>query len=573
MVRDGKNSKGQAARQPNSYQWRYVGSNEAPQSLDRLREILLASLGVETDSTQFFEPDYTHSLHSPFLLQGVEDAVERIVAAIDQNERIAIYGDYDIDGITATALLMDAFTQAGANVRPYIPDRFEEGYGINAMALRKLKDDGVDLVVTVDCGITSAQEVAEAAEYGLDIIVTDHHTVPSEIPRAAVACINPRLQGDSYPYKDLAGVSVAFKLACALLAQFPDKVKPGREKWLLDLVALGTVCDVVPLVGENRALVQFGLKVLAKTPRLGLRALAEVSGVELGKIQASDLGFRFGPRLNAAGRLEHAAKALELVMTKDQVRAKQLAEELNSLNRERQEETARVQEEAMVQARQYEEDAILVLSDTGWSHGIVGLVASRVSEAIHKPTIILQNLGEQTKGSARSIGAFNIIKAVTSCADLLERYGGHAFAAGMTLKTKNVDKFRKQINTYARNHTEDLTGQKELLLICPLPQALITRDIFDVLDGFEPYGNANVQPVFSAELRVNKVRPVGVDQKHLQLGFDAQVGSFSGISFGASSRWPWLEAGMTVRAAFRASRNVWQGVESLQLEVVDIRTA
>ncbi len=553
------------------YVWCF-SSHEIINSTEELTKLLLRQRDVQIASAaRFFDPDYADNLHDPMLLGGMAAALERIDVALSSQQRIVIYGDYDIDGLTATTLLCDVLGQLGANVEPYIPDRFEEGYGLNVDALRKLKQDGAQLVISVDCGITAAGEVEQAKDFGLDLIVTDHHTVPKTPPMAAIACINPRLPEDAYPYKELAGVGVAFKLGCALARAYPDKIKPGREKWLMDLVALGTVCDVVPLAGENRALVQFGLKVLQQSPRKGIKALAEVSGVELGHVTASDLGFRFGPRLNAAGRLEHASKALELLMTPSATRAKQLASTLNGLNRERQDDTLRVLGEAMNQAKQYPDDAVLVLSDPGWSHGIVGLVASRVSEATHKPAIILQELGEKAKGSARSVGVFNIIEAVTDAGELLERFGGHAFAAGMTLKTSQIAEFRTHINHYASRHQRELGGDKELAIDCRVGVDLLTLDTLACLNSFEPFGNGNSQPVFVTKLTLVRLRPVGSDLKHFQMTFMAGKSEVGAIAFGAAGRWPWLELGMTVEVAYRLGNNLWQGVNRLQLEIVDLR--
>ncbi len=555
-----------------SYVWRFLDSGELVHDAAQLQELLLAQREIDqSHQAGFFEPKYEQALHTPSLLSGMATAVERIDAAMAASQRIAVYGDYDIDGITATALLLDILTKLGAKVEPYIPDRFEEGYGLNIEALKGLKDSGVDLVISVDCGITAAREVALAKEFGLDIIVTDHHTVPDVVPSAAIACINPRLPNDDYPFKDLAGVGVAFKLACALANQYPDRIKPGHEKWLLDLVALGTVCDVVPLVGENRVLTQFGLQVLRKSPRKGLRALAEVSGVELVDVGAGELGFRFGPRLNAAGRLEHASKALELLTTTSTTRAKELADMLGALNRERQDDTARVYAEAMAQAEHHSTDAILVLSDPSWSHGIVGLVASRVSEAMHKPAIIFQELGEFTKGSARSIGAFNIIKAVAACGEVLERFGGHAFAAGMTLRTDRITDFRKRVNEYAAKHQEELAGGRELVVSCAIDPALLSIETLRRLSGFEPFGNGNSQPVFATTLKLTHLRPVGSDLKHFQMRFMGATGEIGAIAFSGVGRWPWLEIGQTVEVACKLTNNIWQGVERLQLEVQDLR--
>ncbi len=556
-----------------AYVWQYDASSEPIASVAAVTALLLRGLGInQVERNEFFAPSYDQ-LHDSFAMSGVEQAALRIEQAIAAGQHITIYGDYDIDGISATALLLDTLSQLGARAEPYIPDRFEEGYGLNATALKKLKDSGVNLIVSVDCGITAAHEVQEAASYGLDVIITDHHTVPAEIPKAAVACINPRLPGDIYPFKDLAGVGVAFKLASALVTRNPSKVRPGREKWLLDLVALGSVCDVVPLTGENRALVRFGLTVLRKSPRRGIRALAEASGVELAQLQASDLGFRLGPRLNAAGRLEHAAKALELLTTEDTDRAKSLAEELSKLNHERQQDTLRIYTEAMEQSTQYSGDAILVLSDPNWSHGIVGLVASRVSEALHKPTIILQELDGVSKGSARSVGNFSIINAISAASSHLERFGGHAFAAGMTLSTTKIPAFRGALNQYAARHKAELGQDKALLIQAKLAPSILGLDLMQALREFEPFGNGNKQPVFSSLLEVVRLRPVGSDLKHLQLGFMANTREIGAIAFNAQDRWPWLQLGSEVEVAFRLGMNVWQGVERLQLEVVDIRPA
>jgi single-stranded-DNA-specific exonuclease len=323
---------------------------------------LLARRGytTEADIEAFLHPDYATGLHDPYLMTGMKEAVDRILTAVKAKQKIVIYGDYDIDGITASAVLLETFQSLGHEATSYIPDRFEEGYGINLDALKKLKKEGYELVVTVDCGITSVREIAWAMSNGLDIVVTDHHAIPPEIPKA-VAVVNPKQPGDAYPFKDLAGVGVAFKLAQAL-QQASGKPEAGREKWLLDLVALGTVCDVVTLVGENRVLATYGLVVMNKTRRAGIRALADVSKVSLGEIRSYHLGFIFGPRMNAAGRLEHAAKSLELMVTEDLSRAHEIAEELDQLNHQRRSDQATILAEADAQAEQYIDDPILVLA-------------------------------------------------------------------------------------------------------------------------------------------------------------------------------------------------------------------
>jgi single-stranded-DNA-specific exonuclease len=369
--------------------------------------------------------------------------------AVKRQERVAVYGDYDIDGITATALMVEALGAQGLkDVRSYIPDRFEEGYGINETALAKLKAEGADLVVSVDCGITSVAEAAWAREHGLDLIVTDHHSVPQKIPEA-VAVLNPKRPGDAYPFKDLAGVGVALKLAQALQAR-SGLPALGQEKWWLDLVALGTVCDVVELTGENRMLVSFGIKVLRRSRRPGIWSLAAIGGVDCGALTARHLGFVLGPRMNAAGRLEHASASLELMLTNDEARAWQLAEELDAVNKRRREAQDHVLKQASVQVQEMTDDPVIVVAGEDWSQGVVGIVASRLVEVCGKPALVAQVLGEYTKGSARSVAGFNMVEALRANSELLTKFGGHYHAAGFTLPTANLNKLRTGLGDYFR---------------------------------------------------------------------------------------------------------------------------
>lgn len=525
-----------------------------------------------TDMAGFLEPDFELSLYDPFRLPDMKKAVKRIEQAIKTQQTIVIYGDYDIDGLTASSLLLDGLKSFGATASVYIPDRFEEGYGLNRDALMHLRADGADLVVTVDCGITSADDIAAAHADGLDIIVTDHHNPPEHLPTEAIALINPKLPNSTYPFVELAGVGVAFKLICALQAHLPGRLAKGQEKWLLDLVALGTVCDVVPLVGENRTLVLFGLRVLAKSRRVGIRALAEASGSNLGLINSSDLGFRLGPRLNAAGRLTHANMALELLTTSDAPRARALTAELNLLNSQRQEQTAKIVQEASEQAKQYSNDMILVLADKDWSHGVVGIAASRVAETFGKPAIILQIQGETAKGSARSVGSFNIIEAISSAANLLEKFGGHHFAAGLTIKTTHINEFRLQVNQYAQKIIKpaDLTQTIDIDLLLDGDEGL-TLEAASNLQRLQPYGNENREPVIASQLKLRSYKPIGSDLKHLKLQFASSQGRLvDGIAFSAAQKWDWLKPGQPVEVLYRLNINQWRGQTDLQLEVIDM---
>lgn len=537
-------------------------------------EQLLKSRGMDAAAMPaFLWPDYDQHLHDPFLLTDMEAAVARLVRAQADGERVAIYGDYDIDGLTATSLLLDAFGALGIKAEGYIPDRFEEGYGINQAALAKLQQQGFSLVVSVDCGVTSVAEADWARQHGLDLIITDHHAVPEVLPQA-LAVINPKRPGDDYPFKDLAGVGVAFKLAQALQTKLPG-LAPGREKWLLDLVALGSVCDIVNLVGENRVLVTYGLRVVRQTRRPGLAALADVAGLQVDSLSAQHLSFGLGPRLNATGRLEHAARGLELLTTTDTARATELAAELDGLNRQRRRDQEAIVAGAAEQAEQYDKDPVLVLSHPDWSHGIVGIAASKLVEQFHKPTLILQQMGDVTKGSARSVGDFNMVEALRSVAPLLTKFGGHFYAAGLTLPTDNVPALRQGLNDYfatsgsSRASRRSATAEVEL-------EAVTAADwqLLEELELLEPYGAGNPQPLVGLKaLTLDRVEPLGRDGKHYRLRLTDGTGGVTAVAFGWAERLPDLAAGQSVDVCLELSRNLWQGQERLQLLVRELVVA
>lgn len=517
----------------------------------------------------FLNPNYDEQLHDPYLMKDMKPAVDRILEAVEKKQSIVIYGDYDIDGITASTVMVETIRNLGHEARSYIPDRFEEGYGINLEALQKLKAEGTDLVVTVDCGITSVKEVAWAMENGLDIIITDHHSVPATIPKA-IAVLNPKQEDCAYPFKDLAGVGVAFKLAQALQIQ-SGKPEKGHEKWLLDVVALGTVCDVVTLVGENRVLASFGLKVMNKTRRVGLRALAEVSGVDLGKITSYTLGFMFGPRMNAAGRLEHAAQSLELMLTDDPVRARDIAGELDKLNKQRQSDQARIVKEAKAMAEEYVDDPILVLASPDWSHGIVGIAASKVAESVGKPTLIMQILGDKAKGSARSHGGFNLIDALRTGDDLFIKYGGHAFAAGYTIPVEKLEDLRRRLNEHYLDVSDSLNGEVQDYDMSLNDFTNVDWDLHSGLLLLEPFGNGNRQPsMIIQNVEISDMRWVGSDKRHAKLSLTDGHRKLDGIGFGLADKYPDLEAGKQVSIVAHVDKNEFNGNTNLQLVVRDI---
>ncbi|MCA9334791.1 DHH family phosphoesterase, partial [Candidatus Saccharibacteria bacterium] len=434
-----------------------------------LFDTILASRGLlGNDRDAFLHPDYDKK-HDPYLLPDMNAAVDRLVDAKNKSQSIVIYGDYDIDGLTATTLLLDAFKSFGiAKVDVYIPNRFVEGYGLTVDAVEKIAKKGADLVVTVDCGSLSEKEIVRANQLGMDVIVTDHHNVAAVQP-PAVAVINPKrllmeypdeydsyiLKSNSkyrdtlYPFLDLAGVGVAFKLVQAMQQKLPN-LGEGQEKWLLDLVALGTVCDVVNLTDENRANVYWGLEVLRKTRRPGIRALMKVCGVTPENITARSLGFALGPRMNAAGRLETAQHSLDLLTSAKKTDADFFAHKLDVMNTTRREDQDRIFSEADKQAQYFLSDNVLVLCGQNWSHGIIGIVAAKLVEKYKKPTFVLEEMGTEAKGSARSFGDFSAADAIRACDDIITKGGGHKFAAGVTMPTERIIDFRKRVNDYYR---------------------------------------------------------------------------------------------------------------------------
>ncbi|HEX9594976.1 MAG TPA: single-stranded-DNA-specific exonuclease RecJ [Candidatus Saccharimonadales bacterium] len=480
---------------------------------------ILEKRGLDTDEARadFLNPDY-HKVHDARLLPDIKPAIKRLKSAQKQGEPIVIYGDYDVDGLSAASLLSDALTSFGFKTEIFIPDRYKEGYGLNQQALDKLVDGGAKLILTVDTGTTAVKEIKSLKDRGVDVIVTDHHEPPDKLP-PAVAVINPKRKDSQYPFKELAGAGVAFKLVQALQTEMPGLDK-GQEKWLLDLVALGTVCDVVPLVGENRILAAYGLRVLAQSRRPGLQALAEASGVNLRDATIYHLGFAFGPRLNAAGRLEHANKSLKLLTSKTLDEARPLAYELDGLNTHRQTEQRSIEEQAEAMIAGQAAAQVLVLAHEEWSQGIVGIVAARLLEKHQKPVFVMQILGDSAKGSARSFGGFDLSLALREVKPLLASGGGHKAAAGYSLKTKDIAKFASRLNSYhlslkLKDQAEHLrvkadmsfNGLKEM-----------TIELADGLSQLAPFGFGNPEPVFELKnLKVSTVKRVGKSQQHAKL--------------------------------------------------------
>lgn len=551
-----------------------------------LFEDILASRGLDgATRTSFLSPQY-ESRHDPFLLPDMEPAVERLVKAHDSGERVMIYGDYDIDGLTATTVLLDALENFGfKGVEAFIPNRFVEGYGLTVDAVERIAKMGAQIIVTVDCGSLSEKEIIRANELGVDIIVTDHHNV-APIQPPAIAVINPKrllmeypeeydhyvlrqdskYQGKIYPFLDLAGVGVAFKLVQGLQTRLKG-LPIGQEKWLLDLVALGTVCDVVTLVDENRVNVYWGLKVLAKTRRPGLQALMTVAGIEPEKVNARHLGFGLGPRMNAAGRLETAQHALDMLRAKEGMAALEKAQQLDALNVARRSDQDKIFKAAILQAELFLSDPVLVVSHPDWNHGIIGIVAAKLLEKYKKPAYVLQEMGSESKGSARSYGDFSAADAIRAADDIITKGGGHKLAAGVTLPTENIAAFRQRVNEFYRS--QKLFNQEALLLPKADTSLLDFTDLhehlLEELAQLEPFGNGNPEPVLKIEkvLVINQ-RRMGADAQHVKLELqDMNRRAVQFLAFNAPENF-FVQPGEYVTVWFQPTINEWQGRRSVE---------
>ncbi len=515
-------------------QWRRRGGTATAFQHPRLPVAinrLLSNRGLRSveEAESFLRGDLDRE-HDPNDLPNIEAALRRIAGAVRDGELIAVFGDYDVDGVTGTAILVEGISALGGRVIPYLPHRFTEGYGVNNAALSDLRGRGVSLVITVDCGISNAEEVDFANEIGLDVVVVDHHEVPARVP-AAVALVDPKLDGCRYPCTELAACGVAFKLLIALSDFLGRPYDPEQH---LDLVALGTVCDMAPLRGENRSLVRKGLRSLRRTRRPGLRALAAASGSDLSRADAETLGFRLGPRLNAAGRLDHARLAYELVTTHDQQRAEELARQLDRLNAERQRLTAIAVEisQGLVDGDQAGAP-LLMIGHAEISQGIVGLVASRLADTYNRPAIVYERGEETCRGSARSIAQFNIVEALQQAQPLLTRFGGHRQAGGFSAPTRNIEALREQLIAWAgeRLATEDLTPVLEYDDDLDLDS--YGAQEFKWMSFLEPFGLGNPEPLFVARgLTVVESRAVGADSTHLKLRLRSANAVWPAIAFG-----------------------------------------
>ncbi len=536
-----------------------------------LIEEILSSRGIsDLNTARKFLYATVRDLYDPFLLEGMQETVGRIKQAMERYEQIVIYGDYDVDGITSISVLLKYFKHVGYPVQYYIPNRLEEGYGLNEDAVISIAEEGTDVLLTVDCGITSVHEAQVAKEAGLDLIITDHHECQSELPDC-FAIINPKQETCGYPFDMLAGVGIAFKLVQGLMGDdfygFIDEI--------IDIAALGTVADVAPIADENRIITKFGLEKLNETNNMGLKALIEVAGVEGKTLNTGHIGFTLAPRINAAGRIGTPQLGVELLTTDDPMAASRIASELNDLNEKRQNIEKSILEEAQLYIEKNidpNKTRVIVVKGYNWHTGIIGIVASRIAEKYYRPTIILNIEDGVAKGSARSVGHFSIFDAMSSCKDLFMKFGGHEQAAGVSMPQENVDAFTERVNAYA----QAVLTERDLIPVLKVDGHIHGRDIsyklLDDLELLEPFGLSNPKPQFVIEdLQVDKVAMIGKEKNHLKMIVHDQNRVFDSLCFGCEDKYGYVSSKDTVSMVAALDRNSFRGVETIQLMIKDMR--
>lgn len=549
-----------------------------PSDLDPVLAQVLWARRIDTDDkVQAFLFAEHAELGDPLALADMDLAVERIRHAISSQELIAIYGDFDVDGVTSTALLVSVLGSLGAKVIPYIPDRFDEGYGLNVDALERIRNLGVSLCIAVDCGVRSYDEVAQAQALGLQMVIVDHHTTPERLP-PAVAVIDPRRADSAYAFRELAGVGVSYQLCRALCDAMCD-CEAGRRvgaelEHYLDLVALGTIADVVPLESENRLLARRGIARMRQGFRPALMALMEQAGVQPSQLDSIDIAFRLAPRLNAAGRLEHALASYELLMAESPARARELATALDRTNAERQALLEAQLAEALEQIGEEPLPPLLLVEGPNYHEGIVGLIASRLREVYYRPVLVLRRDSDTARGSARSIEGFHITQALDGCRDLLLRYGGHSQAAGFTMQSDKLPEFRQRLIEYAEERLDAQTLTPRLLVDAIVSLGDLSHATVQALDLMEPFGRANPEPLLAAlNVRIEEIRAIGQNGNHLRIRVRQGQTTLPCIAFRQGRLSEQFRPSSCIDLVFRPTLNHWQGATTLQLVVEAIRPA
>ena len=530
-----------------------------------LAAMVLASRGICDGHQADAYLNCTASLIDPFCMTDMDKAAARVGLALERKEKVAVFGDYDVDGITATCLLTSFLRSRGADCVPYIPGRLEEGYGLNPIAIRQLKAEGVGLIVTVDCGITAVEEAEMCTQLGIDLVITDHHECKQVLPQA-VAVVDPHRPDGGYPHKDLSGVGVAFKLAAALCGSQEEVLAEYA-----DMVCLGTVADVMPLQGENRVFVARGLESLRSSKRPGLVALMHQSGCDSASVNASSVGYMLAPRINAAGRMGRIELATELFLTDDPARGEELARALCELNRQRQAVESEIYQQAVEMLPDGEIPEAIVLADESWHQGVVGIVASRIAEEYCCPTFLICLDGEHGKASSRSYGGFNLFAALSSMSGLLESYGGHELAAGFTISRSRIPDFRREVCRLAEQFYSDDRPRTVLEADCVIGPEMLTLGSIQSLNVLEPCGNGCPKPVLVMEnLQIERLSQVG-GGKHMRLRLRQGRHSFNAIYFFATPESASVVQGELVDVAFTPQINEFRGERSVQMNVQDIR--
>lgn len=548
--------------------------------LDPLMARLLMRRGVDTDEKleRFFWPDYEAHLHDPFFFHALPSVIERIREAMNRKEKVGVFGDFDADGVTGSAVLREALEGLGLEVVVHIPDKVQEGHGISRQGIEKFSEAGVTLLFTVDCGISNLKEVDEANALGMNVVIIDHHHIPPVLPRA-LASINPKMPESGYPFRDLCGAGTAFKVMQGVYQKLKPEKLP-QLKWLLDLVALGTIADCMPLIDENRVLVKYGLIVLSKTKRPGLQELYSVGNIRIDENNVPDsvtVGFQIAPRINAAGRMAHAQTAHDLLVSSDISQAKYLASQLENYNRDRQKvSTSIVEDIRKVVEKKFSEKKFILVSESHYPLGIVGLAAGRIAEEFGKPTAVLQKGERVSQGSFRSIPGFNIIRAIEECSDLLEKFGGHEQAAGMTIGNDNIEKFYDRFHAIIEREMSGIVLNPEIAVEETASGSHASLDFVRMLKKFEPFGEGNPEPIFLfSRVQLVEARLVGKTGKHikvkLHIPMDGGNQLVDGIGFGLAEKLLEIDRGDTIDVIGMLRENVWNGNSSVQIYVLDMR--
>lgn len=530
---------------------------------------LLSNRGIDDvkEASEFLACSLS-SCHDPFLMKDMDKAVSRMRKAISNGEKVLVYGDYDVDGMTSVAMLKQALLNLGAVVETYIPNRLEEGYGLNTNAIKKALKDGVSLIITVDCGISSFREIEYANGVKIDVIVTDHHEIVNSQVPPAYAVVNPLQESCRYPFKHLAGVGIAYKFVKALY----EGTSFFAEDFL-DLVSLGTIADIVPLKGENRILVKHGLYEMNKRNRIGLNALTEVAGLNGKDISSGHIGFILGPRINAMGRVGSPQKALDLLLANDNDEAMKLAKMLDTENRNRQKIESRILEEALSKIERevnFKHHKVIVLGSENWHAGVIGIVASRIADRFYRPTILISLDGKHGKGSGRSVEKFNLFNVLHQCKDTLLGFGGHEAACGLTIEKDRLDEFREKINIAANSCTYDDTFCPQLEIDMEIPLNELNEDVINEIESLAPFGEENPRPVFSSRNLIVKDGPRQIGKKGFKMWVTDNNVTCEAVNFGRNELLA-PKTGSGIDLAYVPSINDWQGLQSIQLELKDIK--